>query len=156
MKRLIWIPIMAVGMSLALLNGCGEKTEKASQEMKKEVQEASQKATETVKETMATATAWTEDKVDEYLGGMKKQLGNLDTQVEELGTKAESLGGDAKDKFQGQLASLTEKKEAIAMKMEELQGASGEAWGKAKLELEELMTELATIYENMKKDFSAS
>ena len=91
-----------------------------------------------------------------YLGDMKEQLGSIDTQVEELNAQAGSMGDEAKAKLQGQLEALTGQKEAIAMKMEELQGASGEAWGKAKLELEELMTELATIYENMKKDFSAS
>ncbi len=83
---------------------------------------------------------------------MQQQLGNFDTQFEELSAKAGSLGEDAKEKFQGQFAALTEKKEAVAMKMEELQGAGGEAWEKAKQELDKLMAELAQLYEDIKKD----
>jgi hypothetical protein len=40
--------------------------------------------------------------------------------------------------------------------MDELQEASGEAWVKAKQELDKLMAELSQLYENIKKDFSTT
>jgi len=140
---------MAIGLGLALLSGCGEKTEKAAKEMKEGAQE-------TVRETMESAAAWTRDKMDAYPSDMQKQLKNLDTQAEKLSVKAESLDDDAKEAFQEQLAAITEKKDAVAMKIKDLQGASGEAWEKAKQEVDELMTELAERYENTKRDLSES
>lgn len=156
MKHIVWMPLVALLLVSALLNGCGEKAEQAAQEMKNEAQEASQDATAAAKQKMDSAAAWTKEKIDAYLGDMQKQLGNFDTQFEELSAKAGSLGDAAKEKFQGQFAALTEKKEAVAAKMEELQGASGDAWEKAKLELDALMAELGQLYENLKKDFSTT
>jgi uncharacterized protein YdeI (BOF family) len=152
MKRLTWMPLMALLLGLAILIGCGEKAEEAA----KKVSDKTQQTTEAAKKTMESATAWTKDKMNAYVGEMKEQLGKYDTQFEDLSAKAEKLGDDAKEKFKGQLAALTEKKGAIAKKMEELQEASGEAWVKAKQELDKLMAELSRLYENMKKDFSTT
>jgi hypothetical protein len=69
-------------------------------------------------------------------------MGKFDTQFGKISKKAESLSEDAKEKFKGQFAALTEKKEAVARKMQELQGAGGEAWENAKQELDRLMVEL--------------
>jgi uncharacterized protein YdeI (BOF family) len=152
MKRLTWMPLIALLLGLAMLIGCGEKAEEAA----KKVSDKTLQTTEAAKKTMESATAWTKDKMDAYVGEMKEQLGKYDTQFEDLSAKAEKLGDDAKEKFKGQLVALTEKKEAIAKKMEELQGASGEAWVKAKQELDKLMAELSQFYENIKKDFSTT
>jgi uncharacterized protein (DUF3084 family) len=51
---------------------------------------------------------------------------------------------------------ISTKKEAVAKKMQELQGASGAAWEKAKQELDKMMAELEKLYEDMKKDFSTT
>ena len=69
MKRLIWIPLMALLVGLAILIGCGEKTEYAA----KKVSDKTQQATEAAKETMDSATAWTKDKMDAYVGKTKEQ-----------------------------------------------------------------------------------
>jgi hypothetical protein len=152
MKRLIWMPLMALLVGLAILTGCGEKAEEAA----KKVSDKTQQATEAAKETMDSATAWTKDKMDAYVGKTKEQLGKFDTQFEDLSAKADKLSEDAQEKFKGQLAALTEKKGAIAKKLDELQEASGEAWVKAKQELDQLMAELEKLYENIKKDFSTT
>lgn len=151
-KRLAWVPIIALSPGLAILIGCEEKAEGAA----KKVSAKTQQTTKAAKKTMESATAWTKDKMDAYVGEMKEKLGKYDTQFEGLSAKAEKLGDDAKEKFKGQLAALTEKKEAIAKQMDELQGASGVAWVKAKPELDKLMAELSRLYENIKKDFSAT
>ena len=145
MKRLLWVPVMALVLGIALLNGCGEKTDQAAQKAKEQIQEAAE-----------TAGAWTKDQMNNYIGEMKEQLGNLDSQLEEFNAKAEGLDDAAKEKYQEQLAALDEKKDAVAKKMDELTTASGDAWEKAKEELDKLMAELAQLYENIKKEFSAT
>ena len=105
---------------------------------------------------MESAAAWTKEKMDAYTGEMKAKLGNLDSQFDDLSAKAGMLGADAKQKFQEQFAAVTEKKEAVAMKMKELEGASGDSWEKTKQELDKLMAELTQLYDNVKQGFSAS
>ena len=146
------MPVMALLLVLFFFNGCGENAD----ETKKKMSDKTQQATEAAKETVASATAWTKDKMDAWTREVKDQLGKLDTQFEDLSAKAESLSDDTKKKFKDQFAALTEKKDAIAMKMEELQGASGDAWVKAKQELDKMMNELVQLYEKMKKDFSTT
>ena len=105
MKRLLWVPVMALVLGIALLNGCGEKTDQAAQKAKEQIQEAAE-----------TAGAWTKDQMNNYIGEMKEQLGNLDSQLEEFNAKAEGLDDAAKEKYQEQLAALDEKKDAVAKK----------------------------------------
>ena len=47
-------------------------------------------------------------------------------------------------------------KDAVGKKMDELQNTSGEAWEKAKLELDEMIAKLAELYENIKSEFSTT
>ena len=54
------------------------------------------------------------------------------------------------------ITSLTDKKEAVSAKMKELEGASGDAWEKAKMDLDKLMAELAQLYENIISGVSGS
>lgn len=152
MKRSVSSPLMVLLVALVFLFGCGEK----AQDTAKKVGEKTQAATEAAKKTAESAAAWTSDKMDAYAGEMKKKLGDLNTQLEELSGKAQNLSEDAKVKYKEQLAALTEKKDAVAKKMEELQGASGEAWVKVKQELDALMAEMVQLYDNIKKNFTTT
>ncbi|MFZ7110762.1 MAG: hypothetical protein ACOWYE_03680 [Desulfatiglandales bacterium] len=170
MKRLKAMPLLALLLGLALLVGCGEKAEEAAKEIGSKAQEATESAkemgekaqeatgaaTEAAKEKMASAVDWTKDKIDAYMTETKEQLGKFDGQIDDLTAKAETLGGEAKEKFKGQLAALADKKEAVAAKMEELKGASGDAWVKAKQELDKLMADMKQHYENLKENLSMS
>jgi hypothetical protein len=80
----------------------------------------------------------------------------LDKQFEELDAKAEKLTAESKENYNKSAAAVTEKKEAIAKKMTELQSATGDSWTKIKQELDKLMTELAQLYETIKKEFSTT
>ena len=152
LNRKIWMPFMALLLGLAMLNGCGEKTEKAA----KQVGDKTKAATKAAKETMESAADWTKDKKDAYVGEMNEQMSKFGNQLEDLSAKSESLGDDAKQTFKKQFAALTEKEAAVSNKMEELQNASGDAWVKAKAELDKLMAELAQLYESIKKDYNIS
>lgn len=163
MKQWMTVSLTALMVSLAILVGCSEKAEEATKkatdtaaEMKKEVKETTQKAKKSAEEKMESAAAWTKEKMTAYTGEMKEKLGNLSSQFDDLNAKAGMLGTDAKQKFQEQFAAVTEKKEAVAKKMEELDSATGDSWEKAKQELDKLMAELAQLYDNIKKGFSAS
>jgi chromosome segregation ATPase len=159
MKRLIGIPLITLGLGFALLLGCGEKADQATQDMKKGVQEtteAAKKMSTEAKETVESAAAATKEKINAYLGDMKGQMENLDTEIEALSAKAGIVGETAKEKFKDQFAAVTEKKDAIAMKMDEMQGLSGDAWETAKKELDNMMTELTQSYENIKTQLSGT
>lgn len=163
MKQMTTVIIMALAVSFAMIIGCSEKAEEVTQkaadtatEMKKEVKETTEKAKKAAEEKMESAAAWTKEKMTAYTGEMKEKLGNLSSQFDDLNAKAGMLGGDAKQTFQEQFAAVTEKKEAVAKKMEELDNATGDSWEKAKQELDKLMAELAQLYDNVKKGFSAS
>ena len=93
--------------------------------------EAAKEMGDKANEAVESAGAWSKEKMGNYIGEMKKQLGNYDAQFEEFSAKAEGMDDDAKEKFKEQSAAVTEKKSAIAMKMEELQTATGEAWGQS-------------------------
>ncbi len=159
MKRLIGVSLITLGLGLALLIGCGEKADQATQDMKKEVKAATETAKEIgtdTKEAVDSSVAVTKEKMNAYIGDMKGALGNLDTQFEALSGKVGILGDTAKEKFKDQFAAFADKKDAVATKMDEMQGLSGEAWEKAKQELDKLMAELTQSYENIKKEFSGT
>ena len=152
MNRKNWMPFMALLLGLVMVNGCGEKAEKAA----KQVSDKTQAATTVAKETMESAADWSQDKMNAYVGEMSEQMSKFGKQFEDLSAKAESLGDDAKQSFKEQFALLTEKEAAVSNKMEELQNASGDAWMKTKAELDGLMAELAELYESLKKEFNIS
>ncbi|MGB8426548.1 MAG: hypothetical protein WCD88_12240 [Desulfobacterales bacterium] len=152
MKILIVKPLIVLSIGFFFLIGCGEKAQDAA----KKVGEKTQAVTESAKKTAESAAAWTSDKMNAYAGETKKKMGDFNTQLEELSSKAQNLSEDAKVKYKEQLAALAGKREAVAKKMEELQGASGEAWVKVKQELDKLMAEMAQLYENVKKNFTTT
>lgn len=152
MNRRILMTLMVLLLGAVMFAGCGEKSEKAAQQ----VSEKAESATQAAKETMESAADWTKDKMDTYLGDIKEKFGTLGQQVEDIGAKAESLGDDAKARFNEEYSQLTEKKAAISDKMEELQHESGDAWLKTKAELDKLMAEFAQLCEKIKKDFNIS
>jgi len=156
MKRVMCTSLMVLLLGVAFLNGCGEKAEETAKKAADKAKEAAGAAKEAATETAKSAAVWTKEKMDAYTADMKSQMGKLDKQFEDLGAKADKLAGDSKEKYNKNAADVTEKKQAIATKMKELEGASGDAWEKAKQELDKLMSELAELYENIKKDFSAS
>jgi phage-related protein len=154
MKHSMGMSLIAVVLGLAMLIGCGEKADQAAQDVKKGVKAATEAAKEmgtAAKETVESTAAATKEKMDAYLGDMKGQLENLDSQFEDLGDKVGVLGDSAKEKYKDQLAAFSVKKEAVAAKMEEMKGLSGDAWEKAKQELDQMMGELTQSYENIKK-----
>jgi TolA-binding protein len=159
MKPLIGIGFMALAVGLFLIVGCGEKTEQATEDVEKEVTDTTEAAKELgteAKEAMESAAALTGEKVDEYLAEMEGQMQEIDAKIAELDEKTEMLGDEAKENFQEQIEALDEKKESIAAKMEEMKSLSGEAWEKAKQELDRLMAEFTQSYENIKKTFSGT
>ena len=94
MKRLMWVPVVALGLGIAVLYGCGEKAEQA----KEQAQETTQKAVEAAKEmgekaneAVESAGAWSKEKMGNYIGDMKKALGTYDAQFAEFSAKAEGL-----------------------------------------------------------------
>ena len=89
-----------------------------------------------------------------YREQVEAQLKVWSAQVQELKAKAELAKADTKVELQKQIQSLQAKQEAVQTKLKELQGAGGDAWEKAKPDLEQAVAHLKTAWENVKKSFS--
>jgi len=152
MKRLTCITFGTLLLGFAILNGCGEKAEEATKKTEIKAKEITDAGKQAAEESVKSAVSWTKDKMDTYVGEMKEQLGKFDKQFAEYSAKAEKLSSEGKDKYKKSAAAAAEKKELIATKMKELQGASGEAWVKIKHELDKLVAELEQLYETIKTE----
>jgi len=152
MKRLTCITFGTLLLGFAILNGCGEKAEEATKKTEIKAKEVTDAAKQAAEESVKSAVSWTKDKMDTYVGEMKEQLGKFDKQFAEYSAKAENMSSEGKDKYKKSAAAAAEKKELIATKMKELQGASGEAWVKIKHELDKLVAELEQLYETIKTE----
>jgi len=84
MKRFIGMSVITIGVGLAMLFGCGEKTDQATQDMKTGVKEATEAAKQmgsaakenvesaavATKESVEAAAVAAKEKMDAYLDGM--------------------------------------------------------------------------------------
>jgi len=164
MNRINWINLIIVGLMVIMVAACSDKSAEKAVEQAKEgakavtekTGEIAKEAAEETKEAVATATNWTKEKMDEYLGKMGEQLNGFNDKFKDLAAKAEGLTGDAKEKFKKQLATLTEKKDAAAKEMEALEGASGDAWTAAKERFEAVMKEIKELYDKMIAEFTGN
>ena len=156
--------LIIVGFMVVMVTACSDQSaEKAVEQVKEGAKAVTDKtgeiakdATEGTKEAVATATNWTKEKMEEYLGKMGKQLDGFNDEFKDLAAKAEGLTGTAKEKFDEQYATLTEKKDSAAKEMEALENASGDAWTAVKERLEAIMKEIKELYDSMIAEFAGN
>jgi uncharacterized coiled-coil DUF342 family protein len=65
---------------------------------------------------------------EEYIDQLTNQLKKWDTEIDKLEEKAGEMSAEAKVKYQEQLASWREQRDAAAVKMQELSKSSEAAW----------------------------
>lgn len=63
-----------------------------------------------------------------YAESLTNKVQDIDTRLEQLKQKGEDLAGDAKQQWEEQLGALKEKRTKLQKDLDQLRGASGEAW----------------------------
>ncbi len=145
MKR-IFIASMALAALAALaLAGCGNGDDQkvTAEKVKKEAKQA-----------LDTAIAYGRQKQQEWLKQAEAQYQELKEQGDQLLEQAKQKAAQGQDKAQEALAQLAKQQEVVREKLKALQTASGKAWDKAKVELDQAMENLKQAYQKAKEELS--
>ena len=127
------------------LTGCGSGDDQkvTAQQVKKEAKEA-----------VNTAVAYSKQKQEEWFAQAQAQYQELEKEISQLMDKAKERATAGQDKAKDILADL-QKWQAVAQeKLKAMQSASGKAWEKAKVELEEALQNLKQAYQRAKAELT--
>ncbi len=86
---------------------------------------------------------------EEYIDKLAAQLKEWSAKVDELESKARAAKADMKTEYENQIGQLKAKRDAATKKLQELKGASGEAWDTLKAGAE-------TAWADLKKAVTAA
>jgi uncharacterized coiled-coil DUF342 family protein len=90
---------------------------------------------------------------EEYIDKLAVQLKGWSAKIDELQAKAHAASADAKVEYAEQIRQLKEKQEIAAEKLQELKGASAEAWSTLVAGAETAWGELAKAIAAAKEKF---
>lgn len=90
---------------------------------------------------------------DEYIDKMAAQLKEWSAKIDELESKARAARDDAKAGYASQIAQLRDQRDAAMKKLQELKGASSEAWDILKAGAESAWTDLKSALAAAREKF---
>lgn len=135
---------LAVLGALALAGcGSGDDQKVTAQQVKKEAKEA-----------VNTAVTYSKQKQDELIAQAQAQYQELEKETSQLMEKAKEKATAGQDKAKEVLADLQKQQAVVQEKLKAMQSASGKAWEKAKVELEEALQNLKQAYQKAKAELS--
>jgi hypothetical protein len=132
MSRLIAATVLVVALTAAC---CGDYEESAA-DLVRETKEAAQAAGDFIA-----------DQIDTYRGAMTEKLDELGPRVEALNQRAVGMSAQARANWKVQVANLESRRAELALRLEEIQGSSGEAWKDIKEGLDKAWDELELAFE---------
>ncbi|MBU4563568.1 MAG: hypothetical protein KMY53_16800 [Desulfarculus sp.] len=143
MKRIIWLTTLLTAAAVFAMAGCSGNDEQkvTAEQVKKEAKEA-----------VDTAVAYSKQKEDEFMAQVNQQYDSLKKQSDELMQKAKEQAAAGKEQAKQALADLQEKQQAVSDKMAAMKDKGGEAWAKAKPELEKALSNLQEAYNKAKAE----
>lgn len=145
MKRTLTALVALAALGALALTGCGSGDDQkvTAQQVKKEAKEA-----------VNTAVAYSKQKQEEWFAQAQAQYQELEKETSQLMDKAKEKAAAGQDKAKDILADL-QKWQAVAQeKLKAMQSASGEAWEKAKVELDEALQNLKQAYLKAKAELT--
>jgi len=159
MKSRAFISVLTTLFAMTLLFACGEK-----KESKVPVSDKQSKMETTVKEVkqdtqeaMETVENYTADQKEQYITMINTKLKEYDMKIDDLMSKAasEALGlkGQAKDNWEKSVATLGEKQDVVALKIDELKSAGSDSYEKAKSDVDSALNDLADAYDKILSQF---
>ena len=90
---------------------------------------------------------------EEYIDKLAVQLKEWSAKIDDLQSKARAASADAKVEYENQIRQLKEKQSIAMKKLQELKGASAEAWDTLKTGAEAAWAELAKAVTAAKETF---
>lgn len=100
-----------------------------------------------LEEMWAKVKSFTVETKDAALDSGKQLVRETDTKIKELEGKADKSSGDAKAAYERSIKDLKEKREAAAVKLDEMGKASGSAWDATKQGFSDAYKDLQQSYD---------
>ena len=149
MKKLLAMLVALALLAALALAGCGgdEDNKVTLDEVKKQAKEA-----------VDAAVTYSKQKQEELMAKAKVQYQDLSQQSAELMAKAKQKAAQGSAQVQAQaqaaLDDLQKQQAVVQEKMRALKESSGQAWEKAKVELEEALQNLKEAYAKAKAELA--
>ncbi len=86
---------------------------------------------------------------EEYIDMMSKQLKEWSAKIDELESQIDTVGAEMKSAYTERLLDIKEKRDAMSRKLQEVRGASGDAW-------KTLTTSMDKAWDDLKDAFKSS
>jgi len=90
---------------------------------------------------------------EEYIDRLAAQLKEWSAKIDELEVKARATKADARNKYEIQVRELKAQRDVALQKLQELKGASSEAWDVLKTGVEAAWTDLQKAVSEAKQKF---
>jgi uncharacterized coiled-coil DUF342 family protein len=90
---------------------------------------------------------------EEYIDKLAAQLKEWSAKIDELESKARAAKADAKTGYENQINQLKDQRDAAKQKLQELKGASTEAWDALKAGAETAWADLQNAVTSAKEKF---
>jgi uncharacterized coiled-coil DUF342 family protein len=90
---------------------------------------------------------------EEYIDKLAAQLKEWSAKIDDLQSKAHVAKADAKTEYENQIRQLKIKRDAATQKLQELKGASNEAWDTLKAGAETAWADLEKAFAAAKEKF---
>ena len=154
MYRFAIIPLIVLISSMTLLTACSEQKPAAPAKAKVEnLATTPQDIRKEAKELAATTMAYTEEQKAQYQKKIQEKLAQYNQNFMELEAKLLMMNEQAKADLAAEMEKLDDKKAAVATKVKELQGTSGEAWTDLKAGMDKAFMEMDRAYDQAKSRF---
>jgi hypothetical protein len=154
MYRYAIIPLIVLISSMTLLTSCSEQKPAAPAKAKVEnLATTPEDIRKEAKELAATTMAYTEEQKAQYQKKIQEKLAQYNQNFMELQAKLVMMNEQAKADLAAEMKKLDDKKAAVATKVKELQGSSGEAWTDLKAGMDKAFMEMDKAYDQAKSRF---
>jgi hypothetical protein len=80
------------------------------------------------REALQTTGKFVAQNKDELVAEVREELRDVNTKLDEMQAQADSLSAEARSEFQQRWQTVTEKREALKTKLDELSASTGDAW----------------------------
>ena len=91
-------------------------------------------------------------KREEYRKSMEEKLARIGRELDELEVQAKKAKGDAKAKFEDQVANLEQRRKALKKDLDGAATTTGRAWEQLRTGLDKAFSELRRGFENARRE----
>jgi predicted nucleic acid-binding Zn-ribbon protein len=90
---------------------------------------------------------------DEYVEKMKQQLDEMNETIDRWQAKAKDAEGEAREKYEAQIAAFRERSETAREKLKEIKESGDDSWQNLRQEMQHIRDALVSSYNYFKSQF---